>query len=475
MNTTPHSLEMEQAVLGCVLANKDAFAHIGTLSPEHFFEPIHARIFDAANKMFKNGSGVSAVAIMTSFKDDETYTNINGNVYISNLLAGADTIVDLPHHCKVLQDLSNRRKVIDLALNMAETAGKTDYSTPFTTQASTFLDELTTTLTKSSSNRKTTWTLEESGGVVIDKLASLWENNGLDPDAVKTGLNVLDRCTGGFKRGEFTILAGRPSMGKTAVAIQMATNAAYEDHGVAYFSLEMNHDALTRRAASAEIWRPRRKVEYTRISNCTINEDEFRLVNDAIKQIAQLPLIIEDIAGPTAGDVEAKARVIKSNFERQGKTLDVVFVDHLHLMHSKTSNGETERYSHISTGLAEMAKRLGCAVVGLAQLSRGVEQRDDKRPMLSDLRQSGTLEQDADAVIFCYRDEYYAARDYDRLEGTGTSAEFEAETRLTENSNQLELIISKQRNGPTGNFKFFCDIASNVIRDTDAEQRREAA
>ena len=473
MNNSPHNIEIEQAVLGSILAGQEVFPHIGNLKPEHFYESFHARIFDTALSMFSKGETVSLLGLQTAFQDDNAFKQLGGMEYFARLVAGAATKIQLEGFAKTLIDLAMRRAVIDISLNMMESAGKIDRSAPFTDEYSEYLDELTTIFAGSSGKRKSTWAIDESGAVVVDKLAHLWENNGVDPDAVKTGLGALDRLTGGFKRHEFTIIAGRPGMGKTAVAIQMAVNAAQAGRCVAYFSLEMAHDALTRRAISSLIWTPTRSLHYNKITNCRITEPEFNLVYDATEKLAGWPLIIEDITGPTASEIEAKARVIKSMFERQGKTLDVIFVDHLHLMHSKTARTETDRYSHISTGLAEMGKRLGCAVVGLAQLSRQLESREDKRPILSDLRQSGTLEQDADAVIFCYREEYYASRALEDEMSFNINGECELKAReqFYACQNTLELIVAKQRNGPTGTADMFCDIASNVIRDTDQYHR----
>ncbi len=468
----PHNLQTEQAVLGALLSHKDAFAHIGGLNADHFFESLHARIFDAVQSIFKKGGAVSALTIAPLFKNDESIQQIGGREYFAGLASGAATLFELSSLAEQIIDLAQRRRSIDIAQSLITDAMEISYNEPFDKLAASHLDNLTTALVAGTGKRKTDWTLAESNVVVVDKLAALYEG-GADMDAVSTGLRQLDDIIGGLHRSEFIVLGGRPGMGKTAVGVQIAQNVSGAGRGVAYFSMEMSHHALNRRLDSARLWMPQQQVSYNRITAGKVSKDELRWVVSAADETKNFPLIIDEAPGLTPGELEAKARVFKSRFERQGKALDLVVIDHMHLMHFPGARSETERFSNISTQLAEMSKRLKCAVLCLAQLNRGVENRDDKKPSLADLRQSGTIEQDADAVIFCYRESYYVGQELARCKSPEQEADVMAD--LAAYDNKIELIVAKQRNGPIGSETFFCDIGSNVIRDFHEAQISEVA
>ena len=471
-NNFPHNLHTEQAVLGSLLTYKNAFAHIGGLNADHFFESLHARIFDAAQSIFNEGGAVSALTIAPLFKNNKSMQQIGGDEYFSRLVSGAATMFELPDLAMQIIGLSQRRVSIDIAQTIIADATELDYSQSFSELIPGHLDNLTAVSVTGGGNRKTDYTFAESGAAVIEKLSRLYDG-GVDPDAIPTGLSELDNLTGGLHRNELAVLGGRPGMGKTALGIQIAKNVSKAGQGVVYFSMEMAHDALTRRAVSSRVWLPNKQVSYNRITVGKVDETELRWLTSAASEMGNYPIIIDDQTGLTPGELEAKLRVYKSRFERSGKTLDLVVIDHLHQMHFPAAHSETERYSRISTALMQMSKRLNCAVLCLAQLNRGVEGRDDKRPGLADLRQSGTIEQDADIVLFAYRESYYVGQAFAKCQ----SMEQEADVRaaLAECDNKIELIIAKQRNGPVGNINLFCDIGSNVIRDFDGSHLCEVA
>lgn len=251
-------------------------------------------------------------------------------------------------------------------------------------------------------------------------------------------------------------------MGKTALAVQLGYNVAEAGGGVFYASLEMPVALLTPRIASCRLWMPgAHNIHYQAILRGQLNEQQARFVASAANETKSWPFIIDDAPGLSAAELEARAMVAKSRIEQTGRTLDLVIVDHLHKMRHAGAQTKVTEYTEISSRLAEMAKRLDCPVLALAQLNRSVESRDDKRPQLSDLRESGSIEQDADTVLFVYRPGYYLERK--RCAEPGAEADRLADLEAVQG--KLEVIIEKQRSGPIGTVDLFCDVAANVVRD----------
>ena len=463
--TPPHNLEIEQALLGALLAHPDAWAHVAmSLRPEHFFEPIHARIFDAAATLHRQGSPVSPLTLKTYFEHDDSLTAIGGWTYLCSLASHAAPAAVVSEHGRLIRELAARRSVIALAGELADTAQDVrpgEGIGPVVAQAVTTLSSL---VHGGSGERRTTYTLEEAGVDLIDRLAAIWQGQP-DQDAIPTGLSALDALCGGLHRGEYTVLGGRPSMGKTALGVQIAMNVTERGGGVFYASLEMPCRALMQRVLSARVYTPERPISYSRVGCGQFDEDEFRWLTSSAKEIQAWPLIIDDGPGRSAPEIEALARVAKAKLEAKGKSLDLVVVDHLHKMRHHGAGSKVQELTEISASLAEMAKRLHVPVLALAQLNRSVESRDDKRPTLADLRESGSIEQDADAVLFVYRPAYYVARQRCR------SVEDEADriAELEETGSTLEVDVAKQRSGPIGTAKLWCDMASNVIRDPEQD------
>ena len=260
-------------------------------------------------------------------------------------------------------------------------------------------------------------------------------------------------------------------MGKTALAVQLAMNVAGAGGGVFYASLEMPTALLMPRLASAKLWTPGTNncLHYQTILRGDLNPQEWRFVQSAADEMKAWPFIIDDAPGLNAPELEARAQVAKAKFERGGKSLDLVVVDHLHKMRHAGAQSKVTEYTEISSRLAEMAKRLDCPVLALAQLNRGVESRDDKRPQLADLRESGSIEQDADTVMFVYRPSYYLERE----RHSNPAKEADRMAQAEKAAGKLELIIEKQRSGPIGTVELWCDVAANVVRDIMGFEPRE--
>ena len=284
---------------------------------------------------------------------------------------------------------------------------------------------------------------------------------------ITTGLRTLDNATDGLQREDLFLLAGRPGMGKSALMGSSALKTAAGGYNCLIFSLEMGSISLAQRAISDLLYDSGDPIPYWKIARGELDQFQAEKVVEASRDLRKLPLQIELLPSLTISQIASRARKHARALEREGKTLDVVYVDHLHITKpsDRYRGNRTAEITEISSGLKTLAKEMNVAVVALAQLSRAVEGRDDKRPTMADLRDSGSLEQDADLAVFLYREEYYL-----QWPSSDPGAEDRRIARLAEVRNKLELIIAKHRNGPTCNLKIFFDCANNAARDL--EERR---
>jgi replicative DNA helicase len=475
LSVAPSNIEIEQAVLGSLLSDTSLMYWpqvSGLLMPEHFSEPIHSRIYDAIATLTTAGKPASAMTLKNVFEKDETLKEIGGVVYLARLMTSAVPLLSLRPHAELLRDLHARRTVIEAAHKLIAEADSVPADETFRPVLASHVEAMQA-LFDNGATRKTTSTLAEASVAMVDRITRI-RNGEIDRTAIKTGIAALDRVTGGLHRGEYVILGGRPSMGKTALACQLSYNVAEAGGGVFYASLEMPTQQLTPRLISCRLWTPglpSAVVSYQRINHGSVSDTEMRWIESAAKEMKSWPLIIDDAPGLSAPELEARVQVAKSKMERNGKTLDLLIVDHLHKMRHPNTPSKVNEYTEISGRLAEMAKRLDCPVVALAQLNRGVESRDDKRPQLADLRESGSIEQDADTVLFTYRPAYYL----ERQRFTGAGAESNRMAELEAVKNKMELLIEKQRSGPIGTINLSCDMAANKVSDPNQFDEMEQA
>jgi replicative DNA helicase len=314
-------------------------------------------------------------------------------------------------------------------------------------------------------------TMRNAGAVVTDLMAhvaAVYQGTATD-DAVKTGLRDLDRVTGGFKRGELVVMAGRPGMGKTTIAGTIARMAARLGHGVAFFSLEMAARPIMARLQADELFDDNfaRPITVNRIIRADITLADFDRMTNAARAIESLPLVLDDAPQATIGSLYAKARSVKKRFTRAGKQLDLVVIDYLKFLRAGERYYGQRHYEvgEITAGLKGMAKELGIAVLLLAQLNRKVEERQDKRPQLADLRESGDIEADADVVMLLFREAYYLQNEPD----IGTN--MVKTSRLEEVANVLEIIIAKQRMGAVCTVQTYINLECSAVRDLDRSGR----
>lgn len=458
----PHNLEAEQALLGAILFDNETFNRINqNLQERHFYDPVHGRIFAACRDLIAAGELADGVTLKERFARDGGIKEIGGAVYLMKLMeAAAPLSAQAQSYADLIYDLALRRELIRVGGVITDLAE----NPPEDHDAQDIIEEAERTL----------FTLAESGtgskgfspfshalATSIEIAAAAYESKS-DVSGLATNFEDLDRMLGGLHPSDLIILAGRPSMGKTALATNIAFNIArnrlhaqrtgdFENQVnkggvVAFFSLEMSAEQLATRLLSDAA-----EIESDRIRRGKISKQEYERLADEAVNLQQLPLHIDETGAIGIAQLMARARRLQRTVG-----LDCVVVDYLQLVtsSSRKSDGRVQEVSEITQGLKALAKDLKVPVIALSQLSRQVETREDKRPQLSDLRESGSIEQDADVVLFVYRESYYLERAEPR---EGTDEHIAWMRQVDEVRNQAEVIIGKQRHGPIGKVKLFFD------------------
>ena len=478
----PHNFEAEQALLGAILINNDAYSRVSEfLEAEHFYDPVHGRIFAACATLIERHQVANPVTLNPLFEADESLSDVGGAKYLARLAATAVTVINAGDYGRTVFDLHLRRKLIELSLEMRDQAFDPDLESDALLQIETVeqhLVDLATTGEYEGGFRSFTDVL--TNAIEIAEAAYKREGKLI---GTATGFTDLDKLLGGLQKSDLVILAGRPSMGKTALATNIAYHAARtcrtetDEQGkkkvvagavVGFFSLEMSAEQLATRILSEAS-----RVSSNRIRKGDLSNADFQRVVEANQELAQIPFFIDDTPAISVGQLRTRARRLKRQHN-----LSLVVVDYLQLLRPASTRGNENRVqeiSEITRGLKALAKELDLPVLALSQLSRAVEQREDKRPQLADLRESGTIEQDADVVAFIYRPEYYLERLKPEQAGTEEYEKWQA--RMEEVHNLAEIIIGKQRHGPTGTVRLvfegeltrFSDfIGADHIPDQDA-------
>ncbi|MCE2950628.1 MAG: replicative DNA helicase [Alphaproteobacteria bacterium] len=456
-NAPPANLEAEQALLGALLHHNGAYEQLCEyLKPEHFADATNGRIYAAMGRLIERGQIADPITLRDFFSRDKSLDDIGGTEYLAYLATCVISLGNTQTYGKIIHELALRRALIDLGSQIAQEAitPTSEEETPQRQieKAEQRLYDLATT------GQSDRGFVAFSGALATAiQAAQLARQRQASIVGVTTGLEDLDKQLGGLHPSDLIILAGRPSMGKTALATNIAFNAALaklEDNegpgaGVAFFSLEMSADQLAGRLLAQESDVPSDHIRRGQINDTVF--PRFRLVAE---RCANLPLYIDDTPALTISAVRTRSRRLK---RKHG--LGLIIIDYLQLLQGSNGGkeGRVQEISEITRGLKALAKELNVPVIALSQLSRAVEQRDDKRPQLSDLRESGSIEQDADVVIFVYREEYYLARQ--EPSDKGGQKYLEWETKMTHARNVGEAIISKQRHGPIGTVRLYFDAS----------------
>lgn len=455
--------EGEAALLGGLMVDNrlvDVIADI--LVPEDFYEAAHGAIFSAIVAATTLGRQASPVTLRPLFENDPAFRELGGAAYLAQLTgSGAVMLVDLKSIANDIAELAARRRLMD---RLADTRGMVaDLDKPLLE----LVDEADAALVAAVERRDTAAqpTMAEAMGAMIDRITTIQANDG--KVGVASGISDVDRLLGGFDAGQLVILAGRPGMGKTAVACGIAKGVAQGGAGVLFVSLEMGSVELAQRVASDLCYTGRHGIPFTRIVDATVDPNEMRYLARATSEARDLPLTIVDAGSVTMARLALSVRRHKRRFAAKGRELKLVVVDYLQLLHpSKKGMSPYEQVTEISKALKALAKDSGICILALAQLNRGVEQREDKRPNLSDLRDSGQIEQDADAVMFLYREEYYLANKKPRKEEHIP----QWESDMAQVRDRIEFILAKRRNGRTGHRTGWYFSEYQAVRGSDDRQ-----
>lgn len=453
----PHDINLEQAILGAVIANNAAMDRLGQLAPEDFYEGIHQAMFAAMLEQWQTSRAVNVATLRAVLSELPDLTEIVTPIeYVRRLIQIGDSR-NIEALVEAQRDYAARRRLCDAAAKLDEAARSQAISVKTTANyAVAALDDVLAAV------RGKNRTRVNVGQAFSDVLDSILNDDG--SDRIPSGLLNLDDVTGGWRRKQFAIVAGRPSMGKSTVISSAMLRTAKAGHGVLMFSLEMSANSLAARCLSDLSWSNQKSIPYSLALSGRLRYNDADIWGSVAANFATLPLVIDDQRGLTMAEIGARARAEAQRMERNGIRLGLVIVDHLGLVKpsGRYAGNKVNEVGEISDALATLAKEQDVAVVALHQLNRGTEGRENKRPTLADLRNSGDLEQDADLVCFAYREAYYLER---MKCDAGSTAEMERQAELEACQNTLELMIAKNRNGPTQTINLFCDMACNVVRD----------
>jgi replicative DNA helicase len=458
------NIEGEAALLGALMYRNSAVDVIADrIDVEDFAEHIHARIYHAILTATSVGASATPVTLRPLFDADPAFETVGGAGYLAVLTGnGAIGTIDVKSLADQIADLAARRRLV-LALNSAQAS----VYDPDKTLA-TLVEEADAGLVASIEKREV-WAQPSAADAIGEALARIEQikaNQG--KVGATTGICDIDDLLGGFEPGQVVIVAGRPGMGKTAVACSMALGLARQKHGVLFVSLEMKAMELGMRMASDLCFNGRRGVEFNKIVRATVDNEEFRSLARAKDLITDWPLRIVDAGAVTMARLALGVRRHKRRMAAAGHELKVVMIDYLQLLSADTTRHQSanDRVAEISRGLKYMAKDLGVAVVALAQLNRGVEGRDDKRPQLSDLRDSGQIEQDADAVMFLYREEYYLRMGKPKRDDLLP----DWERKMADSASRIDFLCRKVRNGRVGDRTGYYFAHYQAVRGSDLNE-----
>lgn len=440
----PQQIEAEQAVLGAMLISEDAVNEaLEILEADDFYRTSHQAIYRAVREVYDSGQPVDVITVTAALRvRDNSLEGIGGADYLADLAGSMPTALHVNQYATIVREKALLRRIIGAASDIAEEGYSQDLS------AADVLAEAEKRILELSQFQKTRdfSHISDVLETTFERIEQLYNSDG-NLTGVGTGYGELDRMTSGFQKSDLIIVAARPSVGKTAFALNVAQNVAVRNGlPVAIFSLEMSKDQLVQRMLCAEAY-----IDGHKLRNGTLDDEDWPKLSMGVSTLSNAPIYIDDSPGITVPEMRSKLRRLKLEHG-----LGFVVIDYLQLIHGRRTQGDNrqQEISEISRTLKQVARELEVPIVALAQLSRSVEQRQDKRPMLSDIRESGSIEQDADIVAFLYREDYYDPE--------------------SERQNIIEIIIAKQRNGPTGKIDLVFLKNYNKFVNLEKQHHQEA-
>ena len=412
----PHNMDAEQAIVGGILINNDSLNQVvDILSGEDFYREAHARIYEGMITLYNRDDPVDVITLSQVLKEKGALDKVGGTEYLASLAEATATSAGILYHAEIVKDLSIRRNLIRQCAHITEVCFQPSNETDdILDSAEQYIFEI--------AEKNIDQNFLQLDEVVRNSFKKIETTTGSNITGISTGFTDFDNLTSGLQNSDFIIIAGRPSMGKTALALNIALNAALIDKvGVAIFSLEMSSLQLGIRLLGSDAM-----IDAWKLRKGAMQDDDYLRLTDSANRLSELPIYIDDSSALSSLEIKAKARRLKKKYD-----ISLVIIDYLQLMQSKKAVESRQlEISDISRSLKALAKDLDIPVLAVSQLNRKVEDRPNKRPMLADLRESGALEQDADLILFIYREELY--------------------NRTEENKGKAELIVAKHRNGPTG-------------------------
>ncbi len=473
--SAPHNIEAEQSLLGAILVNNDAFYRVSDfLEPAHFFEPIHRQIFETAGSLIRMSKLATPVTLKTFLPADLDLGGMTVAQYLARLAAEATTVINAYDYGRTIYDLALRRELIHIGEDMVNVA----YDAPVDFAPRAQIEDAERKLYELAEAGRYEGGFQKFSSVLtvaVDMAARAYQRDG-NLSGLATGLRDLDTKMGGLQSSDMIIVAGRPGMAKTSLATNIGYNVARAYQGelqpdgqmktvnggiVGFFSLEMSAEQLATRIIAE-----RTGIPSSTIRRGGISESDFEAIRDGAIEMQNLPFYVDETGGLSIAQLAARARRLK----RQ-KGLDLLIVDYIQLLQGssrRNSDSRVQEMTEITTSLKALAKELNVPIIAISQLSRQVESRDDKRPQLSDLRESGSIEQDADVVLFIYREEYYLANREPRP-GTPEHEKWQTEMELAHG--KAEVIIGKQRHGPTGTVNLHFEASITRFSDLADDAR----
>lgn len=429
----PHNMEAEKAVLGSILINPVSMNRVvDILGPDFFYAPSNRLIYEAMFNLYNQNKPLDAISISDYFLSKNQMQDIGGSEYLSDLMSDTILSSNIEYYANIIKENALKRKLITAGSSIIEET----FRNPEAQESLEFAEKMIFDI----SQQKTSQDIEPLTNVLLETVEKIEYrcNNKGSYTGVPSGYHDLDNMTAGFQNSDFIVLAARPSMGKTAFALNIAQNIAIRQNvPVIIFSLEMSKVQLAQRVVCAEA-----EIDAQRVRMGDLQINEWEKMGAKLNDLHAAPLYIDDTAGMSVSDIRAKCR----RFKMKNPNLGLILIDYLQLIEDRSSNDRNQQISTISRGLKGLARELDVPIIALSQLSRKVEDRTDKRPMLSDLRESGAIEQDADVVMFIFREEYY-------------------DKENPELKNKAQIIIAKQRNGPTGSFELIFQGATTKFKN----------
>jgi len=447
-NKQPSNLEAEQALLGSILVNNDIIDEVSSLvSSNIFYDPAHVKIYEVIESLNNKGMIANPITLKNFFEKDNMLNEVGGTEYLVKLTRFSGSTKQAIDYAKIIHEMYLRRELVQISDKLSSDTLNANSQEQNAENIIEDTEKSLFDLAERGSFTQTFLKFNQALDQTIE-MATLAMKNDQGIVGVPTGLSDLDEKLGGLHKSDLVILAGRPSMGKTALATNIAYNAAQnilkrqEKSSVAFFSLEMSSEQLSTRILSEQA-----RIRSDDIRRGKVTEEEVNRYIETSRNIYNLPLYIDETPAITIATLSNRARRIKRLFG-----LNLIVVDYIQLMRSSSNrnDGRVQEISEITQGLKALAKELAVPVLALSQLSRAVEQRDDKQPQLADLRESGSIEQDADVVMFVYREAYYLERKQPKL---GSIEHAEWQSKMNDVNGLADIILGKQRHGPTGTVK----------------------